>query len=152
MIADRRTYPVTATTNTNTLGTHAEREDLGGDNPRDGAPGVGKVDHKDPYKHDTGPTGRTVSHELALVRTNDTGNDEVANRHASSTRDQDLLTTDLVNPEYGRDGEEELHNANDSGCEQGGGVSGQIHILEDVGASRCQCCSEISWVGLTRSS
>lgn len=74
-----------------------------------------------------------MSQELALVRTNDTGNDEVASRHAGSTRDQDLLTTDLVNPKYGRDGEQELHDADDSSCEQGDGVSGQFHILEDEG-------------------
>lgn len=131
------TYPVTATTDTDTLGAHAEREDLRGDDPCNWTPGIGKVDDEDPHEHNSGPTGGAVFLKSTLVGSDDTRDNEVAGSHACSTGDQNLLTTNLIDEEYGRDGEQEFDDTDDSGREEGSCVSGEFHVLEDEGAVGC---------------
>jgi hypothetical protein len=97
-------------------------------------PGVSKVDHEDPHKHNSGPSGTLVLQPFILEPTNDTRNDEVTNGHTRGTGDENLLATDLIHPEHGRDGEHELDNADDTGSEEGSGISRELHILEDVWA------------------
>jgi hypothetical protein len=145
------TYPVTATTKADTLGTHAEGEYLRGNDPRNGSysemrvstfhprklslhtPGIGKVDDENPNKHNGYPARGFVFIESSLVGTNDTGDNEVTRCHSNRTGNQNLLTSNLVNPKNGRDSKEELDNAHHTGGEERDGVAAELHILENVG-------------------
>lgn len=92
--------------------------------PAEHTPRVSKVDHKDPHKDDGSPSSSPVLQPFALVTANDAGNDEVAASHTHSTGNENFLATDLIHPEHGRNGKNELDNADDTGSEEGGGVSG----------------------------
>lgn len=87
-------------------------------------PRVSKVDHKDPHKYDSSPSRGPVLQPFALVPANDARHNEVAGSHTRGTGDENLLAPDLIHPEHGRNGEEELDNADDTGGEKGGGISG----------------------------
>jgi hypothetical protein len=75
--------------------------------------------------------------ELMLIRANDTRHDEVTDSHASCTSNEDLLATNLVDPQHGRDSEEEFDDANHTGRQKSGCVSWKFHVLEDEGTDRC---------------
>jgi hypothetical protein len=96
-------------------------------------PRVGKVDHKYPHKHNNRPSCRAMFAKFMLISPDDTRHDEVANGHSSCTSNQDLLATNLVDPQNSGDGEEEFDNADDTRCQKGGCVSWEFHVLEDEG-------------------
>ena len=96
-------------------------------------PGVGKVDDKQPDKHHGRPAGTAVRIKRVLVRPNDTRDDEVANGHADTTRDEDLLPADVVDPDDGGDCKDELEDASHAGGQELGSVTAQVQILEDLG-------------------
>lgn len=92
-----RTHPVAAATKRNTLGTHGQGEDLRHDDPRDRAPGIGKVDDVNPDESHTNPSCGLVIVEVILVGPNDSGHDEVTRCHSNRTSDQDTLASKFVN-------------------------------------------------------
>ena len=109
----RGTYPVTAPTDTDTLGPHAEREYLGGDDPGNRTcsvsfaghdstysltPGVRKVHHEDPDEDHGNPTASFVVYPVSTVAANDSGNNEVAGGHSNATGDENALSSEFVDP------------------------------------------------------
>lgn len=61
--------------------------------------------------------------ELARVRSDDAGNDKMADSHTDSSSNQDLLTANVVDPKNGRNGKDKFENTSDTGCEEGGSVA-----------------------------
>ena len=92
--------------------------------PVEHTPRVSKIDHKNPHKHDGSPSGTAVLQPRILVPANDARNDEVAHGHTRRTGDKNLLATNLIHPKHGRDGEDEFDDADDTGSEEGSGISG----------------------------
>jgi hypothetical protein len=86
-------------------------------------PRVCKVDNEDPHKDYGSPASSLVILELARVRSNDAGNDKMADGHTDASGDQNLLTTDVVDPKNGGNGKDKLENTGDTGCEQGGSLA-----------------------------
>lgn len=156
-VGSQETYPVAAAADTDTLSAHAQREDLckristlshhsqplarigisseltRTNNPSNRPPRKRKMNDKDPNKNYSNPSRSAVLIKVALVRANDSRNDKVADGHARGTGDEDLLSADLVDPQHGGDGEEELDDADDAGGEEVGCVAGELHVFEDVG-------------------
>lgn len=95
-------------------------------------PCVGKVDDEDPNEDDGSPSGALVGVKCMLERADNTGNDKVADSHADTAGDQDLLPSNVVDPEDGGNGKHELEDTGHTGGQQGGGGAAQLEILEDL--------------------
>lgn len=87
-------------------------------------PRVGKVDDEDPNENNRRPSSCPVFAEFTLVCTDDSCHDEMADSHSDRTGDQDLLTSDLIDPKHSRDGEDELENTDNASSQQGGCITG----------------------------
>lgn len=70
---------------------------------------------------------------LPVVRegADNASDDEVAGSHTNSAGKQDLLSTEAINPEHGRDGEDKFQDANNTSSQQRGGVAAQFESLKD---------------------
>lgn len=97
------------------------------------------MDHKDPNEDNSNPSRDAVLIKMALVGADNARHDKVANGHARGTSDEDLLSTDLIDPEHGGNGEDEFEDADDAGSEEVCCVSGKLHVLEDEGPGRSVC-------------
>ena len=53
-----------------------------------------------------------------LIGSNNTSHDKVTNSHTNATGNKDLLPTNIVDPENGRNGKNELEDTGYSGGEQ----------------------------------
>lgn len=142
--------PVGATTNTDTLGTQAEREDFRNDDPCDRSPPVEvsnhavavvwafdlrvtEVDGVQPDEDDSSPGRTLVVVPVVLVRASNTSDDEVGNRHPETSDDENRLTAETIDEENGRDGGEEHDDADHTGGKKRDGTASQTDTLEDEG-------------------
>lgn len=142
--------PVRATTNTDTLGTKAEREDFGNDDPCNRSPPVAisnyvvaifqdldlrvtEVNGVQPDENDSSPGRTLMVVPVVLVRASDTGDDEVGYRHAETADDENRLTAETIDEEDGRDGGEEHDDADHTGGKKRDGTASQTDTLEDEG-------------------
>lgn len=56
----------------------------------------------------------------------------MADRHTNRTSKQDLLTTDVVDPENGWDREDKLEDTRNTGSQEGCRISSQFKAFEDL--------------------
>jgi hypothetical protein len=66
-----------------------------------------------------------MSGPVVAKRTRNAGNDKMGCSHPNAARDEDCLSAKVVHPQNGRDCSEEHHDADDTGCEQGGRIAAE---------------------------
>jgi hypothetical protein len=80
-------------------------------------PCVCKVDNEDPHKYHGSPASSLVILELARIRSDDAGNDKMADGHTDSSGNQNLLPANVIDPKNGGNGEDKFENTGDTGCQ-----------------------------------
>lgn len=114
----RNTYvaqPVSTNGESNGLGSNTWREDLRWNNPVDTANTESKVGNVQPDEHRSRPSSRRVLVPRILVHGVDCSDDELRDGHARTTNHENLLAAPAVHEHDGRDGGEEVDDADHAG-------------------------------------
>jgi hypothetical protein len=127
--------PVTAATDTDALGPHTEREDFRHQNPCNRSPAEGKIRNVDPDEDHSDPSSCSMLWPVVPVITaicaDDTGDDEVAARHANSASNEDILATEFVDIEHCWDREQEFEDAYDPRGQQCYSTASETETTKD---------------------
>lgn len=97
-------------------------------------PWIGKVDNENPHKYYSNPSRSLVLGKGMLVWSNNTSHNKVANSHTNATRNEDLLATNIVDPENGWNSEDELEDTSYSSGQQWSSGTAELQILKDLWA------------------
>jgi hypothetical protein len=123
--------PIGRSSDTDTLGTHTKREDLGDDNPGHRSPGVTEVNGVEPDEDDGDPTSSPVVRPVVAVSTDNTGYDEMGDSHPNTTSNEDNLSSEAIDVEHCRDGGEEHDDTDNTSSKERRGATAQAKALED---------------------
>lgn len=124
--------PVGPDGQTNSLRANARRENLRRHNPVNTPNTKRKVGDVDPDEHGRRPPRVAVRLPRVLVHRVDGADDELRDAHAGGADEQDLLAAPAVHEHDGRNGGEEIDDADDACCEEVDGVAVEADLLEDL--------------------
>lgn len=87
---------------------------------------------KEPNEDNGSPSTATVSGPVTTKGTDDASDNEMTGCHANSSNNEDGLSSEAVDVEYGGDGENEFQDSDNSGSQQGSGAATETKAIENL--------------------